>query len=83
MSAHSELWPQGVNLTAFTKAYDLQRAVAETLRIKATASVDSSLSTEQSSRRQAILEIVCQLLIKERNLALDEFCASWLKSRKL
>lgn len=85
MSDQTELlrdtWPSGVNLSAFEHATNVHAALRGTLRIRADDSINSSLTKPQVAQREALLVLVSQILVKERNRALDDFATSWLKAR--
>ena len=76
-------WPVGVRLDAFLQAYELHRAAAASLRFRADNSLDSTKSDSAYRQREALLEIISQLLINERNKQLDLFVVSWAKARNL
>ena len=77
-----DTFPKGVGITRFTDGYELHKAASSTLRAKADTSLDPKFSAEQSTQRQALLDIAARLMVNERNKKLDEFCAEWIAFRK-
>lgn len=83
----SELWEllprlDGAYMHQFEEAYELHQAAGRILQSANTPAAQlQGLTPEQVAQRAALLKIPFQLIVNERNKALDAFCAAWIRLR--
>lgn len=66
----------------FEEAYELHQAAGRILQSANTPAAQlQGLTPEQVAQRAALLKIPFQLIVNERNKALDAFCAAWIRLR--
>ncbi len=70
--------PDHQYITEFEQAYELHIAAGAS-RLMRNRQVDPAAMQQ----RRALLDIITEMLVNERNKALDKFCTSWLKYRQL
>jgi hypothetical protein len=70
---------QGAYLHDFTRAYEAHLAAGEILRL-ANASLPE-MAEDAKARRKMLLEIPFNIIVDERNKALDAFVVGWLRHR--
>lgn len=87
----SDLYPHGITIplymTEFERAYELHLAASALCYIRNRWQIrneieKSGFTPEQAAGRFQILDIGMKLSIKERDEALDSFCAAWAEFRK-
>jgi len=79
----SDLFPNAVYITELDYVLGLHHAATESRLLRNRTSVDKTLDPSIIPQRIQLLDIVTELMMNQRDKALDAFCTSWLKFRNL